>query len=482
MNVFKKFKLNNFYLRTILFIIPILEILLNYGIDNDFWFTINQGRYVLNSGFPTTVINTIHSGLSFTYQSYGTGVLYYLIYNLLGTVGIMIFLIIISELISYFFYKLCYLLSNNKKVSYIITIIMITFLSLFFIATRPQIFTYLNLIIILYLLEKYIKSNNKKYLYFIPLIFLLEANMHGIYFIPLLIIICPYIINSFKFNILGIKSEGFNKKPLIITYLISFLVGFINPYTYKTVFYGFSSYTNTLKKLVLELHSPTIHTLTGIIIFILIFGTFFIYYIKKDKRLPLRYYLLIMGTTLMALDAIKSAPFFAICALFPIAYLYKTKETKDNKITKSLIISNSLIIIVTITLSIIFIRPIDNNHLNKPCDFLDKENKIDNPKIYTNFWSGSYLEYRGYNCYIDPRAEVYLKSNNKKVDIINEYYNLQYTTYNYISFLMKYNFDYLVLEKNKDSIYYYLKYYPIEEYNKIYEDNYYQIWQKKDVN
>ena len=109
---FKKVKISNLYLRTILFLIPILEILLNFGIDNDFWFTINQGRYILNNGFPSTVISTIHEGLSFTYQSYGTGILYYLIYKLLGTIGIMIFLIIISELISYFFYKLCYTISN----------------------------------------------------------------------------------------------------------------------------------------------------------------------------------------------------------------------------------------------------------------------------------------------------------------------------------------------------------------------------------
>ena len=305
--------------------------------------------------------------------------------------------------------------------------------------------------------------------------------MHGIYFIPLLIITCPHLINSFNFNILGIKSNGYDKKPLIITYIISFLVGFINPYTYKTVFYGFSSYTSILKKMVLELNSPTIHNITGIFIFLLIFGTFIVYYIKKDKKMPIRYYLLIMGTTYMALDAIKSAPFFALCALFPIAYLYKTKEINDDKPSKKLIISNLIIIVVSISLSIIFIRPIDNNHLENPSDYLDKNNKIDNPKVYTNFWSGSYLEYRGYNCYIDPRAEVYLKANNKKFDVITEYYNLQYTTYDYIGFLMKYDFDYLVLEKKKDSIYYYLQYYPIEEYEKIYEDNYYEIWQKKDV-
>jgi hypothetical protein len=40
--------------------------------------------------------------------------------------------------------------------------------------------------------------------------------------------------------------------------------------------------------------------------------------------------------------------------------------------------------------------------------------------LYTDFNCGSYAEWRGYRCYADPRAEVFLKSINGKEDILAE--------------------------------------------------------------
>ena len=78
----KKVKTNNLsnLLIFLPFLIPFALFAGKYLYDNDFWFTINQGRYILNNGFPTTVISTIHEGLSFVYQSWGTGTLFYLAY------------------------------------------------------------------------------------------------------------------------------------------------------------------------------------------------------------------------------------------------------------------------------------------------------------------------------------------------------------------------------------------------------------------
>ena len=469
---------NTIYLKTILFLIPILS-LLKFGLDNDFWFTINQGRYVIDNGFPTTLISTIHEGLSFIYQSYGTGVLFYLVYNTFGVTGMMILLILIAELIDYFFYKLCYTISNNKNISYILTIIFMTIFSLFFLVTRPHIFTVLNLTIILYLLEKYIKENKVKYLIPIPFVGLLESNMHGIYLLPLLIIISPYVINSFKFKILKIESNGYNKTPLFITYILTFLIGFINPYTYKTVFYGLKSYTSFMKGFITELASPSIHNDVGIVIIGFMFLCYLAYYIKKQK-MPLRYYLLILGTTYMALDAVKSAPFFMLCGLFPIAYFYKTNIIDNTKSTKNQFIIVSIIVIATVSLSILNINPVKEMDIKKTIDYLDKNNTINNPKLYTSFWDGSYVEYRGYNCYIDPRAEAYLKVNNHKEDILMEYNYLQNSAnINHNEFIKKYDFDYLVIHKQDDSLYYYLRNYPNDLYERVYEDKNYELWQKK---
>ena len=49
-----------------------------------------------------------------------------------------------------------------------------------------------------------------------------------------------------------------------------------------------------------------------------------------------------------------------------------------------------------------------------------KENTIPCPNPKCN-----YAEYKGIKVYLDPRAEVFLKKNNKKKDILVEYYKLQ---------------------------------------------------------
>jgi hypothetical protein len=90
------------------------------------------------------------------------------------------------------------------------------------------------------------------------------------------------------------------------------------------------------------------------------------------------------------------------------------------------------------------------------------------------------MEYRGYNCYIDPRAEVFLKANNKKEDILIEYYDLQNTrSINSNEFIKKYDFDYLLLNKEGDALYYDLRNYPNDLYEIVYEDKEFELWQKK---
>ena len=150
----KKLNLSEFQFKMILFLIPFISFVLNRFIDNDFWFTINQGRYVLEHGFPTTVLFTVHNNLDFVYQSWGTGVIFYIIYKLFGTIGINLLLVLIGELIVFLFYKICYEVSEKKELSYFISIIGMTVYSIFYISTRPHLFTGLNILLLIYLLEK----------------------------------------------------------------------------------------------------------------------------------------------------------------------------------------------------------------------------------------------------------------------------------------------------------------------------------------
>lgn len=461
----------------ILIIIPFFMLLTSFAVDNDFWFTINQGRYVIENGFPIKAINSIHD-LDFIYQSWGSGVLFYLIYHYLGNYGIIAFLIIISELLAFFFYKTCMVVSNNKRLSLLLTIMVMILYCTCFFTTRPHIFTTLNMVIMFYLLEKYYHTLNKKYLLFVPLIGLLQINMHGIYFILLLVFMGTYLVDSFKIKIGKIETQNIKKKELIVTFVATLLVGLINPYTYKTIIYGFSSYSSsgTMNNMIIELLAPNFHDTIGRV-FILTIIVVNILYFKSHKKISVRHYLLLLGTSYLAFDALKSFWLFLFSSLFPLAYiLSKDNELKEHIYSKKYYVTQYLIafcVIMGIVLNITISSLPDSdkfiNYLDKIV--IDKEKT----KLYTGFADGSYAQWRGYFTYIDPRAEVFLKSNNHKFDILEEYNDLQKLKIDYRDFLNKYQFDYLFISKEDEVLYSLLK---IDNmgYEILLEDDNYQLF------
>lgn len=481
--IIKKLKLKSVpnYQLAYLVVVLLFTRIISLQYDNDFWFTINQGRYIIEHSFPTVAINTIHN-LSFLYQSWGTGTLFYLIYNYLGFYGMAFLLVLVSSLTMYFFYKLCFVVSNNKRASIICTIVA-TCLYSFYIVTRPHIFTVLNLVIMLYLLESYIKTNKSKYLYWLPLISLFEINMHGIYFILLLIILCPYLINAFKFkiNFLKINSEGYRKKPLIIAFLCMLLTGFINPYGYRTIIYGFTSYnaSGLFNNTIVELLALDFHNLTGKLFIITIVAIYVLHFSKLRER-PLRYTLLLLGTSYLAFDAVKSFYLFLFCSLFPLSMIHqKKKDNIDETYSKAYHILHLSVTILLCLGMILLIEKPKFPETKKFIDYLDSvvEDK-EKIKLYTNYNEGSYAEYRGYNCYIDPRGEIFLKSNNNNEDIYEEYDNLRKGQIDHREFLDKYNFDYILASKD-ELLYILMNRFDLHGYKIVLSDDNYVLLSKE---
>ena len=457
----------------ILFLIPILFFIqYNLRIDNDFWFTIKEGEYVINNGFPNVVPFTIYDNLNFIYQSYGAGVIFSFIYKLLGTYGILFFVIFILIMMTYFYYRLCMKVSNNNEnISILVTVITMSLLAVNYITTRPQIFTYLNLIIVLYIMELYSNTNNRKYLYILLVISLIQSNIHCMFFFMLIIFMLPYIFNN---------SKEYEMKSILVTMLFMILTGLINPYGINNLLYVFNSYgQNILEKTIKELQPLSFSSLFGKIhIFIILI--IYILYFKSRKKIPIRYLLLLFGTTYLAFDTLRGVSLFIIGSFSPLAYLYKDIPNIDiskyiPKIIKVLI----TIILFIISLILIFIPRNYYPDAKEPIDYLVNNYIISDIKLYTSFSDGSYAVYKGIKCSMDPRAEVFLKKNNHKFDIYKEYNDLQSGIINYEDYLKKYNFTHLLINK-KDYLYSKLEknsynYIVIKEYKN------YKIYIRKDL-
>ena len=470
---FKEWKPST-YATILLLITPLLFFSIKkFTLDNDFWFLTNTGKYILKHGFITIEPFTIHNGLYFIPQQWLTTIIFHLIYHNFGTMGILMLELVINVVIIYLIYSISSLISNNKKKSIFMTIIIdILMIISETITSRPQIFDIVLFLLLILLLEKYIKENNKKYLFFIPIISILMINLHASIWLMLFVFLIPYYI---EYIVKRIKHEkSFKIKPLIITTIGSLICGLINPYHIHSMTYLFKSFgIKEINNVVGEMKAASIIS-NPIIYIIICIGLLYLYKNKGNNKI--RYVLLFLGTTYLTLSHVRGVLFLLISTILILSQGTEIKNQKEKtlKVSKKEKIIYIVSTVMLITFSISNIKIDRKNKLQEVVDYLN-ENTSHSIKLYTEYDYGDYFEYRGYKSYIDARAEVFLKSNNKKEDIFIEYYNIIIGKTDTKKFLDKYKFDYLVV--------FYNNYFMIKELNdnKEYEKIKYTNSNEKDL-
>lgn len=463
-----KNKISNFfkkYYHFIFLLIPTIIISHNYiHLDNDAWFILNTGRYILNHGFFYVDPFTIHEGFSMIVQQWLTDLIFWVVFHYLGNIGFFFFLTILTYILLFAHYKLVYLVSKKKFMSVFFTIICSS-LWLRYMTSRPQMFTYLSLLLELYILEKYIKTNNKKVLYILPFISLLQINLHASVWFMQFLFIGTFIVNGLAPK--KLKKEDFNVLPIIIVAIIMFLIGFLNPYFYKSVFYLYYSYgssvinSNISEMRLSNFASMQVKNILLLVVIFILLSNFF-----KKFKIEIRHYFLFCGLLIFAFMHNKSTIYFLLIALYVIGYGLRDVNIKiKQKIIKKKVLEKLVpICLVILSCIIILLTPVSMHKNIKEIDYHnDYEGAIDyllenyDPNkviLYTDYNNGGYPEYRGLKSYIDPRAEVFLKKFNGKEDILEEFFNRKPTTIPYMFY--KYKFTHLLVTKNDKDILMYL--------------------------
>lgn len=437
-------------------LIPIfIGILRSTVIDSDTWFILNYGRYILNNGFPTIDPFTIHEGLHLVIQQWLVDIIFYKGYDLLGNIGIYIIVNIINLYIVYITYKILMLITDNKRnLSVLVTVIITSLFDLFFLTSRPQIFSTSILLTELYLLEKYRKTRNIKVLYTLPLLSVIMINCHASMWLMLFCFYIPIIVESFKFKIGNISSMSGPKFKLLLILILMIMVGIINPYGINAMTYVITSYNVPwIYYLVDEMKTPNIHNTTGIIIYTIVFAIYIIYIVFVNKKISVFHFLLLLGTTYLALSSNRGICFFIIASIYPIAYylqdkFYVIKEPKNILKTRLLLITCIIVIGIIPFLLVIFkYEPSFPESVNKGIDYLISTEEKENIRLYCSYEECNYAEYLGIKTYSDSRAEIFLKVNNKKEDVLEELYQLTKDKLNIEDFLTKYDFTHLIVHK-----------------------------------
>lgn len=472
MNFLKK-NFNKFM--TILMYIPAL--LTSKAINYDFYFLYLHGKTILENGFVTKEPFSMHENMDFLIQQWMVSILYYKVYDWFGKYGLGLLIILIEMSTIFMLYKTLKLICNNDLLAKILTFPS-SLIMLQFATQRPFMVTYLITICLFYFIIKYTKTNNCKYLIALPIISLLQINIQCSMWIFLFIMMCPFFAETKLFATGNLYCENYRKLPLMITSFIMIIMGFINPYGYKSIIYVFNSISkNDIG--IAEMQSPKLTNFSGICILI-IFTITFLLILNIKNKINIRYGFLFLGSLILTFFAMRNLPYLGLATSLLYADLLKDVDIKKilEKIFGIYELYVPILAIGLLLFSIFnFIKPCDDDitRVSDVVQYLQNNYETKGKTVYAGYDEGAYFNYCGFKSYIDVRMEVHLEKQNHQFDYVEEFYNLQYKGLDYKEFLSKYNFDFIVVNKN-DILY--DKITNEDNYELVYENDFYKSFVK----
>ena len=295
--------------------------------DDDVFWHLATGRYIIETGSVPSgdVFGFTTEGQEWMPFEWGWDIITYGLFQIGGYDAISIFRTIIFLLI----FGITYFILQRFKVSFNISLLVMGLMAFGIIdrlTPRPHIMSFLFFILLLLIITdyKYFRHNHKV-LYFIPLIFLLWANIHmgiiaGMFLLGIFII--SEIINYNK----SLKSKYYkvSTKPelmrLLLIVLASFLVMFINPNSFQTYLYAYDHTQMKMLETINEWRSPFDEMFSGgfvtIIYKIFLFsGLLILYYAFKKKDWFIG--LLVIGFAFYSVRAVRfTVDYIIIMAIF----------------------------------------------------------------------------------------------------------------------------------------------------------------------
>jgi hypothetical protein len=431
------------------FVIALLPVmlLLRYPVepfDYDIWWQMALGKYYLTN--KTLIID--HSIFSWTptdpgwiYNTCLGSIVLYLVYNMMGGLGLWVFQWLIFLGIFLSFYIVLRMLQQRLDITSltIIAAIGITCsVSLRFY--KPELFSPL-LICWMGVIFICAKLTRKTYLFYIyPFMFVLWVNLHGGFILGCCLLV-SFFMGEFL-NRIFFPKESFTTKELFHLGLACFLcllAIFINPYgvhyllgIYKaaiTETYTMNSkyilayeslwpYFKDIKEVNASFFRVGQVTLLMAIMLCSLFGLF-IYQLIKKRSCDFTFIILVVATYWGSMRAVRAIYMFPLLFFFAFYYLLHHLKLKSVS-ARATIISLLVFILLCINISYFSLRyGAENKWLGeglesfapvKEVQFL-KKYRLDGP-IFNDYMIGGYLLwnlYPDYKVFIDPRLGPYSK-------------------------------------------------------------------------
>ena len=437
------------------FLLPIFLVLMRVrAVDNDSWFVLAEGREIWENGVYFEDKLAMHEGLKVIVQNYGFAVIFWLIYSLLGVGGLYMGMLVCFVVILWLLYKIYLLVSDgNENFSLGLMVVTGAMLGTLFVVTRAQMVSYVIFLLVMYILELYARKGAKKLLWAIPLLSLAQINLHASVWLMMFILMAVFVLDTAR--------EDYKAKPIIVVGVVSFLVGLINPYGLEMIWFVVKSYMDGgIQGLVVEMQSFAFTSIWMVMIYVMIASTIALGFFGKSEGVKLRYLLFFIGFLALGLNTVKGMSQMILVMLIPIVPMYKNfrlPRLKNEERARFVTLGFTAVLLgfvgVRLVKTVLELEDEPDAVMRMAVDRLEervaeKEEQKSEVRLYTGYNDGGYLEFRGYKPYIDPRAEVFLETNNGKEDILVEYKDFLRGKVTREELLEKYDFEYIVARED----------------------------------
>lgn len=451
---------------SILIICYSLFLLNFFKIEPDYFWHIKAGEYMHKHGIlQHDVFSWYTSGKYWMSHEWLFEIIIYFLKLLFGSYHVLV----------YSFTSIVFLLFSlylpNKK-DYLknipFTFIYLLFfflLGLVYIQARPHLLSFSLLALTFYFLYDLSKNEDSKKIYFLPLISIIWANIHGgSSNLPYLLCLIFIIGGLFSFNYPKIEAKRLNLKQIkkyLFIMLICMISVCINVHGFKMFLYPYENMANTVMlQNISEWRNTSLNEGFHYVYYAFLLFIFFTMLFSKKKINFLDLLLFGFGTYL----GLKSIRFWLYTYIFMNYIIFSyVKSKKIDSGTISCILISSLLLISSFIINANNIFSISyQNNLNK--EIISTIKKEQPKKLFNMYDYGGELIYHNIPVFIDGRADLYSKYN------YQDYLNISTLTGDYVKLIKKYDFDYLLVSKN----------YPIYTFLK-YDSNYKVIYQNKKI-
>lgn len=444
-------------------------------LDYDIWFHLETGEYIVQNGsIPQNDIFS-HSvpNQKWFAQSWLSEVLFYTVYVTFGLGFIILLKALLLAITSLILFKLILKYNVNVFIAFFITIAAFN-AAAFHSVERPLLFTFLFVVLFLYVIKKYL-DGSKRWLYLLPILMLLWVNLHAGFVFGFAIIFIYILSEVIDLYLIKKKTDKEHLIPLSKIFLICALFALINPNFYEGLLYPLQYFgTNTLYTENIAEWSPPDITMHPVyeFVFILLAILSFILSKRPWKTSEILMFLIFLH---LSLTIVRNIPIFvfvvapivashfdgALARASPIFKNYKKLgkiihyfSTRSKAIYASECNSTATPIVITtiIIFSFLFYSNYISFEINPDrypvyaTQFLEENHLQGN--MYNHYAWGGYIIwklYPEYKVFVDGRIDMYGQK------IMEEYHKLK-DIYgkNWNSLIEKYNITYFIIPTNSD--------------------------------